>query len=118
MNELVGQDPAACIILQGYSQGASATCDALPKLTGPAFDAVKGVVLLGNPEHRADLDCNVDLYGGKTTRKAIGFFGTKGGIPSEWVSKSLDICNYVSLRPRPRPISHALPLLFLSISSS
>lgn len=100
VKELVGQNPAECIILQGYSQGASATCDALPELTGPAFDAVKGVVLLGNPEHRPDLTCNVDLYGGKSTRKAVGFFGTKGGIPSEWASKSLDVCNFVSLRPR------------------
>ncbi|OAQ98884.1 hypothetical protein LLEC1_00753 [Akanthomyces lecanii] len=95
VNAVVSQNPAACIILQGYSQGASATCDALPKLAGPAFDAVKGVVLLGNPEHRPNLDCNVDLYGGKTTRSAIGFFGARSGIPSEWVSKSLDICNYV-----------------------
>ncbi len=100
VKELVAQNPAECIILQGYSQGASATCDALPELTGPAFDAVKGVVLLGNPEHRPDLTCNVDLYGGKSTRKAVGFFGTKGGIPSEWASKSLDVCNFVSLRPR------------------
>ncbi|OAA82413.1 Cutinase [Akanthomyces lecanii RCEF 1005] len=94
VKEVVGQNPAECIILQGYSQGASATCDALPELTGPAFDAVKGVVLLGNPEHRPDLTCNVDLYGGKSTRKAVGFFGTKGGIPSEWASKSLDVCNF------------------------
>lgn len=93
----MSQNPEECIILQGYSQGASATCDALPELTGPAFDAVKGVVLLGNPEHQPNLACNVDGVGGNKTFKAKGFFSiAKPGIPDEWVSKSLDICNFVS----------------------
>ncbi|KAJ3494314.1 hypothetical protein NLG97_g4159 [Lecanicillium saksenae] len=95
VNELVSQDNTVCIILQGYSQGASATCDALPQLQGAAFEAVKAVVLLGNPEHQPDLKCNVDGNGGKSTLNAKGFYSLgKEGIPPTWVSKSLDICNF------------------------
>ncbi|KAJ6784807.1 hypothetical protein PWT90_08064 [Aphanocladium album] len=105
VNELVSQDSTACIILQGYSQGASATCDALPQLQGAAFEAVKAVVLLGNPEHQPDLTCNVDGHGGELTLKAKGFFSVgKEGIPPTWVSKSLDICNFLY---GPEQLAHA-----------
>lgn len=92
----MSENPAECFILEGYSQGATATCDALPKLTGPAFDAVKGVVLIGNPTHQPGLACNVDMKGCKLTFNSRGIFTFKDGIPYEWVSKTLDICNFVS----------------------
>ena len=40
-----------CLILN--LSGAAATVDALPQLTGNAFNAVKGVFLIGNPDHKS-----------------------------------------------------------------
>ena len=91
-------NPNECFILEGYSQGAAATVDALPRLTGNAFNAVKGVFLIGDPDHKSGLACNVDNNGGTTTRNVNGLsaFGS-AGIPSNWISKTLDVCIYVSL---------------------
>lgn len=86
-------NPNECFILEGYSQGAAATTDALPRLTGASFDAVKGVFLIGNPDHKAGLACNVDNNGGTTTRNVNGLSArTSAGIPSNWISKTLDVC--------------------------
>jgi hypothetical protein len=96
--------PKECFILEGYSQGAQATVNAMSKLTGANFDAVKGVFLIGDPAHKAGLACNVDNNGGTTTRDVSGLSGRFGqGIPSNWVSQTLDVCIYVR--------SHLLPLL-------
>ncbi|GIZ43208.1 hypothetical protein CKM354_000644300 [Cercospora kikuchii] len=82
-----------CFILEGYSQGAAATVDALPQLTGAAFTAVKGVFLIGNPDHKSGLACNVDNNGGTTTRNVNGLSGAfSQGIPQNWISKTLDVC--------------------------
>ncbi|CAK1364056.1 unnamed protein product [Cercospora beticola] len=82
-----------CFILEGYSQGAAATVDALPQLTGAAFTAVKGVLLIGNPDHKSGLACNVDNNGGTTTRNVNGLSGAfSQGIPQNWISKTLDVC--------------------------
>jgi hypothetical protein len=92
------RSPQECFILEGYSQGAQATVNALPKLTGVNFDAVKGVFLIGDPAHKSGLTCNVDNNGGTTTRNVNGLSGRFGtGIPSNWVSKTLDVCIYVSI---------------------
>jgi hypothetical protein len=85
--------PDTCFVLEGYSQGAAATT----KLTGTAFDAVKAVFLIGNPEHHKGKACNVDTEGGKRTADVNGMSAALGGIPDNWVSKTLDVCNYVSL---------------------
>jgi hypothetical protein len=86
-------NPKECFILEGYSQGAQATVNAMPKLTGAAFDAVKSVFLIGDPAHKAGLTCNVDNKGGDTTRKVSGLSAVLGkGIPSNWVEKTLDVC--------------------------
>lgn len=91
-------NPSQCFILEGYSQGAAATVNALPQLTGASFDAVKGVFLIGDPLHRSGLACNVDNNGGSTTKNVNGLSALLGkGIPSEWVSKTMDVCIYVSL---------------------
>lgn len=97
-------NPRECIILEGYSQGAQATVNAMSRLTGANFDAVKGVVLIGNPAHKAGLTCNVDNNGGTTTRNVNGMSGRFGqGIPSNWVSKTIDVCILVSLPIIPLP---------------
>jgi hypothetical protein len=87
-----------CFILQGYSQGAAVVLNALPKITGAAFAAVKGVVLVGNPNRKRGLVCNVDNYGGNSTRDVDGLtVGTGVWVPQEWVRKTLDVCIYVSV---------------------
>lgn len=89
--------PNECFILEGYSQGAAATVNALPKLTGASFNAVKGVFLIGDPLHESGLACNVDNNGGTTTRNVNGLSIDSGnGIPSNWISKTLDVCIFVS----------------------
>lgn len=101
----LASNPNECFILEGYSQGAAATVDAMSKLTGASFTAVKGVFLIGDPEHKSGLTCNVDNMGGTTTRNVNGLESYKGGIPSNWVSKTLDVCIYVSLlSPRWLPV--------------
>lgn len=93
-------DPDHCFILQGYSQGAAATTNALEELTGAAFDAVKGVFLLGNPQHNAGLACNIDMDGGTSTLNVDGLSARLGAIPQNWISKTRDVCNFVSLPGR------------------
>lgn len=94
----LASNPSECFILQGYSQGASATVNALPSLTDAESTAVKGVFLVGDPEHRSGYTCNFDNNGGTTTRFVNGLeVGTTAGIPSNWISKSLDVCIFVSL---------------------
>ncbi|KAI2622065.1 A cutinase-like protein from cryptococcus Sp [Xylaria nigripes] len=89
----LASSPEECFILQGYSQGAAATVDALPYLTGESFDAVKGVFLIGDPRHKRGLACNVDNHGGTTTRNVSGLFSlSSSGIPDDWIIKTKDVC--------------------------
>lgn len=89
--------PNECFILEGYSQGAAATVNALPSLTGASFTAVRGVFLIGDPEHKSGLACNVDTSGGDTTKNVNGLSVALGkSIPDTWISKTLDVCAYVS----------------------
>lgn len=89
-------NPNECFLLEGYSQGAAATTKALPRLTGASFEAVRGVFLIGNPDHRAGLACNVDTHGGTSTKNVNGLEERLGHIPDNWVSKTMDVCDYVS----------------------
>ncbi|KAI0522150.1 A cutinase-like protein from cryptococcus Sp [Xylaria bambusicola] len=85
--------PNECFILQGYSQGAAATVNAMSSITGNAFDAVKGVFLIGDPHHKSGLACNIDNNGGTTTQNVSGLSATlTRGIPDNWVSKTADVC--------------------------
>lgn len=88
----LASNPSECFFLEGYSQGAAATVDALKNLTGSAFDAVKGVFLIGDPYHTAGLACNIDNKGGNETFETNGLSVGKGIIPSNWISKTLDVC--------------------------
>ena len=92
MTTTLQSNPSTCFLLEGYSQGAAATVNALPKLTGAAFTAVKGVFLIGDPIHKPGLACNVDSNGGTSTRNARGLQSSGAGIPASWVSKTLDVC--------------------------
>ncbi|KAI4849128.1 cutinase [Aureobasidium sp. EXF-8845] len=94
VNTGLKSNPNMCFILEGYSQGAAATVDAMPKLTGAAFNAIKGVFLIGNPHHKSGLACNVDSNGGTTTKNVNGLTVLVGSIPANWVSKTLDVCAY------------------------
>jgi hypothetical protein len=87
-------NPNMCFILQGYSQGAAATVNAMPRLSGASMDAVKGVFLIGDPEHRSGLACNVDANGGTTTKNVNGLSALLGGIPAAWVAKTMDVCAF------------------------
>ena len=89
-------NPNQCFILEGYSQGAAATVNAMSQLTGASFDAVKGVFLIGNPMHKAGLACNTDPMGGSTTDNVNGLSVFLGSIPANWVSKTMDVCAFVS----------------------
>ncbi|KAG9498295.1 hypothetical protein J7337_011192 [Fusarium musae] len=42
VKSVLASNPSECFILEGYSQGAAATVNALSQLTGSAGDAVKG----------------------------------------------------------------------------
>ena len=89
-------NPDECFILQGYSQGAAATVNAMGRLTGASFDAVKGAFLIGNPMHKAGLACNIDVNGGATTKNVNGLSVFLGSIPQNWISKTMDVCAFVS----------------------
>lgn len=93
------RDPGHCFILQGYSQGAAATVNAIDQISesDPRFNAVRGVFLIGSPMRRAGLACNVDTNGGTRTRNVNGISRALGRIPERWVAKSLDVCNFVSV---------------------
>ncbi|KAI3327225.1 carbohydrate esterase family 5 protein [Xylariaceae sp. AK1471] len=89
----LSSSPNECFILQGYSQGAAATVNALPSLTGASFDAVKGVFLIGDPNHKSGLACNIDNNGGATTKGVNGLSAAlSAGVPSNWISKTSDVC--------------------------
>jgi len=89
-------NPDECFILEGYSQGAQATVNAMSQLTGANFDAVKGVFLIGNPAHKSGLSCNVDNNGGTTTKNVNGLSAALSrGIPDNWQGKTLDVCIFV-----------------------
>jgi pimeloyl-ACP methyl ester carboxylesterase len=84
----LAENPARCFILEGYSQGAAATVRALEQLptSDPRYAAVKGVFVIGNPDHKAGLACNVDTNGGTSTKFVNGISARyEGPIPTAWV---------------------------------
>lgn len=108
IRQTLTSNPSECFILEGYSQGAAATVDAMNQLSsGSEFKAIRGVFLVGDPRHKAGLSCNVDINGGDSTRNVDGVEAGDPTIPSAYVSKSMDVCNYVSL----------LHLFFIYVSS-
>jgi hypothetical protein len=113
INTTLRTSPNECFILEGYSQGAQATVNAMSQITGASFDAVKGVFLIGDPSHKSGLTCNVDNNGGTTTRNVNGLSaGLGGGIPSNWVAKTLDVC--ISVRYDLFLLIHHSPIFYHS----
>lgn len=96
IHNTLDDNPDECFVLEGYSLGATATVEALPRLTGDSFHAVKAMFLFGNPEHRAGLECNIDGMGGSSTRNSNGILSSRGGLPEDWISKTMDVCVFVS----------------------
>ncbi|CAO1623081.1 unnamed protein product [Sympodiomycopsis kandeliae] len=92
VSSTLNQNPNTCFLLEGYSQGAAATVNALSKLNGNSFDAVKGVFLIGDPCRRAGLPPNVDPNGGTSTKNSNGLQSALCGIPQNWYTKTLDVC--------------------------
>ncbi|KAJ7195938.1 cutinase [Mycena pura] len=98
INSGLASCPNQVYALLGYSQGATATVDALKKIstTSAAGKAVKAVVLIGDPEHEPGKQSNVDQKGGSSTDNAIGIEGhvAGAGIPNSWDAsgKVFDIC--------------------------
>lgn len=89
-------DSKQCIILQGYSQGAAATTNALNQLNGTAADSVKGVFLIGNPLRKPNLPCNVNSTGGTSTLASEGvemkLLNNLSSVPDSFINKTLDVC--------------------------
>nr|POE74828.1 hypothetical protein CFP56_37359 [Quercus suber] len=86
----------------GYSQGASATMIALTNYTQPGtagYEAIRAVLVIGNPYHIPNKAVDVDQWGQDSTRKYPGAAynadnpGSQG-IPDIYYSngKLLDIC--------------------------
>lgn len=93
VSSTLANNPRECIVLIGYSQGSALISEALSKLSGDSFSAVKAVVLLANPSHKKGLACDKDENGGYTTANHDGVEAWQGmTVPGSWVSKTLDIC--------------------------
>lgn len=95
ISSLLAQDANHCIILQGYSQGSAATVNALGRISASQMNAVRAIFLIGSPEHKPNLSCNVDPNNGTTTMAASGISYTGlNGVPSAYVAKTLDVCAF------------------------
>ncbi|KAK3646072.1 hypothetical protein LTR56_008689 [Elasticomyces elasticus] len=97
INAVLAQRPNECFILENPLVPETSADWCHPndlEITGAAFTAVRGVFLIGDPEHRSGLACNVDQNGGTTTKNVNGLSAALGGIPSNWISKTLDVCKY------------------------
>lgn len=90
--------PSQRYVLLGYSQGAIASAGALAVFndtTSAAYKAIRAVVTVGNPAHKAGQAADVDEAGGTTTKPFFGFlYLLVDRIPDLWYTsgKVLDIC--------------------------
>ncbi|THV67470.1 alpha/beta-hydrolase [Aureobasidium pullulans] len=64
-------------VLLGYSQGASLVLQASSRLDEKALEAIKAIVLVGNPYRIPGKSVNVDSYGNTDARGNIGMFVTQ-----------------------------------------
>lgn len=90
--------PHQVYVLLGYSQGATATLDTLNSnnLSAEARDAIKAVILVGNPYRKPNQDSNAGGFGSDDA-KGIGAANEKS-IPENFddSGKVLDFCLGVS----------------------
>ncbi|KAF2153639.1 carbohydrate esterase family 5 protein, partial [Myriangium duriaei CBS 260.36] len=88
-------------VLLGYSQGAIATNVALQNFTDASntqvYDAIRAVLVVGNPAHIAGSNANYDEFGTTLTRNYNGSYYVRGTgfIPDVFYKdhKVLDICH-------------------------
>ncbi|CAD0050190.1 unnamed protein product [Aureobasidium pullulans] len=89
-------------VLLGYSQGASLVLQASSRLGKKALEAIKAIILVGNPYRIPGKSANVDSHGNTDARGNIGMFVTQAitsntSIPQfpeslEKSGKVLDYC--------------------------
>ncbi|KAK0528619.1 hypothetical protein OC835_004595 [Tilletia horrida] len=97
LDDAVQRCPNQKIVLLGYSQGSFVSSLALQSYTdtsSPVFQAIKAIVLLGNPVHQPDFAGNVDDQGGSSTAKAWGaiYSPFTPTVPEVYKDKVKDIC--------------------------
>ncbi|TIA00696.1 alpha/beta-hydrolase [Aureobasidium pullulans] len=64
-------------VLLGYSQGASLVLQASSRLGKKALEAIKAIILVGNPYRIPGKSANVDSHGNTDARGNIGMFVTQ-----------------------------------------
>ncbi|KAK0542995.1 hypothetical protein OC846_006089 [Tilletia horrida] len=92
--------PSQKLALIGYSQGAEVvdrvTQYVLPNKNATIFNAIRSIVLLGDPQHTPGNSANVDSKGGNSTAQYSGSGLLQGGkaIPQAYnkAKKLLNIC--------------------------
>lgn len=85
--------PEQKYVVLGYSQGASLVLEASKKLSKDAVEAVKAIVLVGNPYRFPGKQSNVDSHAQPDTRGTIGLFTThalSSGSPVPQLPATLD----------------------------
>lgn len=82
----LSQCPTHKFALLGYSQGATATTEALNRMVNDTkmFDSVIACIVVGNPRHNKGLKSNYDITGGKSTEESFGLLSYLPGIPERW----------------------------------
>lgn len=90
--------PDQKLVILGYSQGAAVSIISASKyLPGtPAYDAIKGILVVGNPGHKPYQTANIDQIGQKLTDSYFGASYSIGlRFPLAWYQseKLLDICH-------------------------
>jgi hypothetical protein len=74
------------------------------------MEAVRVVVLVGNPRHNKGLKSNYDTNGGNSTAQGFGLQSYLPAIPADWDASGrvFDICAFVRLgAERARPAHEA-----------
>lgn len=101
INDGLQNCPQQKYALLGYSQGATATALALRNFADPScagYNAIAGVLLVGNPLFKPYQAVNRDQNGTKATDHFTGVLYRAGGgvVPLSWYqsAKLIDICYY------------------------
>ncbi|KAL9938927.1 hypothetical protein V8E36_001740 [Tilletia maclaganii] len=97
--------PSMGFVLLGYSQGAEIVDltlhGVLPKSNATIFNAIKAVVLIGDPNHVPGNSANVDEFGGNSTSKYSGFVSNPflPPVPQAYnkAGKLLNICKSLDM---------------------
>jgi pimeloyl-ACP methyl ester carboxylesterase len=112
--------PEQKYVLLGYSQGASLVLEASAKFSKGAINAIKAVILVGNPYRFPGKKSNVDAQAQPDLRGTIGLFTTSAlgsGAPVPQLPASLDksgrVLDYCLQVGLPLPMREHCALLML-----